>query len=306
LECLERVAPTDATVLLLGESGTGKELLASRIHERSRRRERPFIRVNCGAIPRELFESEFFGHAKGAFTGALKDRRGRFELAEGGTLLLDEIAEIPLELQPKLLRVLQEGEYERLGEERVRHADVRLIAATNRDLKGEVRAHRFREDLFFRLNVVPIEVPPLRERREDIPELARHFLRLISRQLQRPIPLLAPPEVRKLQRYDWPGNIRELRNLVERAVILSPPGELRFDLPAEPDALDRGPAASDATGEGAVLTEPMRKHRDRDNILEALKRTSGKLYGPAGAAALLHMKPTTLASRIRSLGIQRA
>jgi transcriptional regulator with GAF, ATPase, and Fis domain len=217
---IEVVAPMDATVLLLGDTGTGKELIARELHRRSRRKDNALIRVNCACIPKELYESEFFGHAKGAFTGAVKDRIGRFEAAAGGTLFLDEIGEIPLELQSKLLRVLQEKCYERLGEARTRRTDVRIVAATNRDLKREVAAGRFREDLYYRLNVFPIRVAPLRERREDIPLLASHFIELSVKELGCPRPKLTQAGLQTLQAYDWPGNIRELRNLIERAAIL--------------------------------------------------------------------------------------
>ena len=216
--------------MITGESGTGKELIARAIHEASSRRDRPLIRVNCAAIPRELFESEFFGHVRGAFTGAMRDRIGRFELADGGTLFLDEVGEIPLELQGKLLRVLQEGKFERVGEERTRAVDVRLIAATNRDLKQEVQRGRFREDLYFRLNVFPVESVPLRERREDIPLLAQHFLTRESKALKSEL-RLSEGDARRLSRYDWPGNVRELQNVIERAAILAQNGRLRIDLP---------------------------------------------------------------------------
>ena len=230
---IEIVAPTDATVLIMGETGTGKELIAREIHQRSRRREKPLVEVNCTSIPKELFESEFFGHAKGAFTGALKDRPGRFEAATSGTLFLDEIGEIPLELQSKLLRVLQEKRYERIGEDRTRCADVRIVAATNRDLQKEVAAGRFREDLYYRLNVFPLKVAALRERKEDIPLLATHFVELLAKDLGCPKPRLTRAGMETLKSYDWPGNIRELRNVIERAVILARGGALEFDLPAD-------------------------------------------------------------------------
>ncbi len=228
---IDLVAPTEASVLILGETGTGKELVAHEIHRRSGRKEKPLVRVNCASIPRDLYESEFFGHVRGAFTGALRDRAGRFEAAEGGTLFLDEVGEIPLELQGKLLRVLQEKRYERVGEERSRTADVRIIGATNRDLKGDVAAGRFRQDLFYRLHVFPIEVVPLRERLEDVPLLAEHFVEMSVRELRCARPRLTRENVAQLQRYDWPGNVRELRNVIQRAVILARGGALRFDLP---------------------------------------------------------------------------
>lgn len=302
------VAPTDASVLITGESGTGKELIARAIHEASARRRRPLIRVNCAAIPRELFESEFFGHVKGAFTGALRDRVGRFELADGGTLFLDEVGELPLELQGKLLRVIQEGQFERLGEERTRKVDVRLIAATNRDLAREVAAGRFREDLYFRLAVFPIRSVPLRDRIEDIPLLAQHFLQRVARRLKRTGLRLTHGDIRRLSEYDWPGNVRELENVIERAAILARGGRLQFELPAarsgqRPPAPARAPAPDgDRAG---LLTEAERRERDRANIVAALKICGGKVFGPGGAAELLGLKPTTLASRIKALGIDR-
>ena len=226
LHQIETVAPSDSTVLILGETGTGKELIARAVHQLSRRKDKPLIRVNCTSIPKELFESEFFGHAKGAFTGAIKDRAGRFEAAASGTLFLDEVGEIPLELQSKLLRVLQERSYERVGEEKTRSADVRIVAATNRDLKKEVAAGRFREDLYYRLNVFPLRVAALRERKEDIPLLAAHFVELLVKELGLPNPRLTRAGIEALQGYDWPGNIRELRNVIERAVLFAQGGPL--------------------------------------------------------------------------------
>ncbi len=228
---IDMVAPTDASVLITGETGTGKELVAHEIHQRSSRRGRSLIRVNCASIPKELFESEFFGHVKGAFTGAVRDRAGRFEAADGGTLFLDEIGEVPMDLQAKLLRVLQEKRYERVGEDRTRRADVRIVGATNRDLKKEAAAGRFREDLYYRLSVFPIQVAPLRERKEDIPPLAKHFVDLSVRELRIPKPRLTRAGIAKLLSYDWPGNVRELRNVIDRAVILARGGALDFDLP---------------------------------------------------------------------------
>ncbi len=297
---VDLVAPTDATVLITGESGTGKELIARAIHEASDRRDRPLIRVNCAAIPRELFESEFFGHVKGAFTGALRDRVGRFELADGGTLFLDEVGEIPLELQGKLLRVLQEGQFERIGEERTRSTDARVIAATNRDLKREVRAGRFREDLYFRLDVFPIESVPLRERPDDIALLAAHFLHGSAQKLKTPALRLTEADANRLRGYDWPGNVRELQNVIERAAILARGGRLRFDLPDGTVA----PAAPVAA-QPALLTEDDRRARDRANIVAALAACGGKVFGPDGAAEMLGIRPTTLASRIKALGIRR-
>ncbi|PZU90541.1 MAG: histidine kinase [Chelatococcus sp.] len=301
LSQVELVARTDAAVLVMGESGTGKELIASAIHEASQRRERPLIRVNCAAIPRELFESEFFGHVKGAFTGALRDRIGRFELAHGGTLFLDEVGEIPLELQGKLLRVLQEGQFERLGEERTRDVDVRIVAATNRDLRREVREGRFREDLYFRLDVFPIVSVPLRERVEDIPLLAMHFLDLCRRKLKTEGLTLSEGDVRRLCAYDWPGNVRELQNVIERGAILARNGRLFINLPES--ALAEPARIAPAVETSGILTEADRRRRDRAAIAAALEAAGGKVSGPGGAAELLGLKPTTLASRIRSLGL---
>jgi PAS domain S-box-containing protein len=301
---VELVAPTDATVLISGESGTGKELIARAIHEASEQSRRPMIRVNCAAVPSELFESEFFGHAKGALAGALRDRIGRFELADGGTLFLDEVGEIPLELQGKLLRVIEEGMFERVGEARTRKVNVRVIAATNRDLKDEVRNGRFREDLYFRLNVFPIVCVPLRDRREDIPPLAAHFLRIAERKLIIDELRLSIADVRRLSRYDWPGNVRELQNVIERGAILARNGQARIDLPEQ--ATVRGNRARRVAIERGVpvLTEEDRRERDRANIVAALEACGGKIFGRGGAAELLDVKPTTLASRIKSLGIR--
>ena len=303
---VELVAPTDASVLILGESGTGKELVAQEIHRRSDRRERAMVRVNCASVPREIYESEFFGHAKGAFTGAVRDRAGRFELANGGTLLLDEVGEIPLELQSKLLRVLQEGTYERIGEEKTREVDVRLIAATNRDLKSEVEAGRFRQDLFYRLNVFPIEVPPLRKRKEDIPLLAELFLQQASRRFNRECKGLSQGNILSLQAYDWPGNVRELLNVIERAVITSRAGSIRFDLPRSQSSKARKPHAT-ATGPATtVVSDAEMKRRDRENVLAALNQTNWQVHGPGGAAELLGIRPTTLASRIKRMGLKKS
>ncbi len=296
---IDLVAATDAAVLILGESGTGKELVARELHRRSRRASRPLIKVNCAAIPRELYESEFFGHAKGSFTGALRDRAGRFELADGGTLLLDEVGEIPLDLQSKLLRVLQEGELERVGEERTRRVDVRIIAATNRNLRAEADAGRFRQDLFYRLSVFPMELPPLRNRADDIPLLAQHFLERFARKLGRPRLKLTFANVQELQRYNWPGNIRELQHVLERACIVAADGRLRFDLPVESSKRTNERTAPAAA---PIMTAAERRQHEADNIRAALSASDGKIYGPNGAAALLVMKPTTLASRIKALG----
>jgi len=302
-EQVELVAPTDASVLILGESGTGKELVAREIHRRSRRSSHRMVQVNCASIPRELYESEFFGHVRGAFTGALKDRAGRFELAHRGTLLLDEVGEIPYALQGKLLRVLQEREFERVGEEVTRRVDVRILAATNRELKKEIEEGRFRRDLFYRLNVFPIEVVPLRERSEDIPFLAAHFLEQAVATLGCPRPRLTKADIVGLQQYDWPGNVRELRNVIERAVIASRGGELRLDLSGDAGGEVRDAAAPSPPPalHGEILPDAEIKRLERENILAALEQSRGKIYGPGGAAQLLGVRPTTLASRIRRL-----
>jgi len=299
---IDVVAPTDASVLINGESGTGKELIARAIHQASRRSAHPLIRVNCAAIPTELFESEFFGHIRGAFTGAVRDRVGRFELADGGTLFLDEIGEIPLELQSKLLRVLQEGQFERVGEERTRKVDVRIIAATNRDLRQEVGARHFREDLYFRLNVFPIHSPALRERPLDIAPLAAHFLKQTGKRLNMPGRRLRNSDIERLQAYSWPGNIRELQNVIERALITSTGADLNLDLPEESKA-PASPVIS-ATPADGFLTEAQMRDLERNNMHAALKAANGKLFGKGGAAQLLGIKPTTLASRLKRLDIE--
>ncbi|MBI1202504.1 MAG: PAS domain S-box protein [Rhodopseudomonas sp.] len=304
LRQVELVAPTDATVLITGESGTGKELVARAIHDASKRGHRPLIRANCAGIPADLFESEFFGHAKAAFPGALRDRVGRFELADGGTLFLDEVGDIPLELQGKLLRVLQEGQFERVGEVRTRRVDVRVIAASHRDLKAEVRKGRFREDLYFRLNVFPVELVPLRERTDDIPLLAVHLLRGAAKKLKTGPLRLSEADARRLTQYAWPGNIRELQNVIERAAILARNGRVRIDLPDFGGPLHTGRRNGSVLAKAAVLTEDSRRERDRDNILAALAACGGKVFGPGGAAELLDVKPTTLASRIKTFGIE--
>jgi transcriptional regulator with GAF, ATPase, and Fis domain len=301
---IDLVAPTEASVLILGDTGTGKELVAREIHHRSRRKGKPLIRVNCASIPKDLYESEFFGHARGAFTGAIKDRAGRFEMAEGGTIFLDEIGEIPLDLQSKLLRVLQEKCYERVGEDRTRLADVRIVGATNRDLKQDVATGCFREDLYYRLNVFPIQVPSLKERADDIPLLARHFMELSVKELRCSKPRLTRAGVAKLQSYDWPGNIRELRNVIERAVIISRGGALDFDLPVRnsPPPLATREATS---SEPEILTEPELQRRERENLLAALHQTNWKIRGADGASELLGVKPTTLVTRMKKWGLQR-
>lgn len=304
LQQLELVAPTDASVLVLGESGTGKELIAREIHRRSERKSHPMVKVNCASVPRELYESEFFGHEKGAFTGAIDKRTGRFELADGGTLFLDEVGEIPLALQSKLLRVLQEGEFERVGSGKTHRVDVRIVAATNRDLKEEVAAGRFREDLYYRLNVFPIEIAPLRERRDDIELLAAHFVTACCEKMRRPHPRITRSAIQRLTRYGWPGNIRELQNVIERAVITSTGGKLVVDLPDADDSIEAMPS-SIVVEETAVISDADMRRRERDNLLAALKEASWKISGPDGAAAMLGIKPTTLTSRMKKMGIKR-
>ena len=302
---IEMVAPTDATVLILGETGTGKELIARELHRRGRRKDKPLVRVNCACIPKELYESEFFGHARGAFTSAVKDRIGRFEAAAGGTLFLDEIGEIPLELQSKLLRVLQEKSYERVGEDRTRHTDVRIVAATNRDLKKEVAAGRFREDLYYRLNVFPIKVAPLRDRQEDIPLLAEHFIELAVKELGCTLPRLTRAGIETLQCYTWPGNVRELRNVIERAAIFARGGALEFDLPVT--GIDQMPSSPEESigHEQEYLTDAEMRRRERENLFAVLRKTGWRIKGVDGAAELLGVKPTTLISRIEKMGLKR-
>ncbi|WP_422930000.1 sigma 54-interacting transcriptional regulator [Singulisphaera sp. PoT] len=310
LQQVELVGPTDANVLILGESGTGKELIARAIHDRSRRRDGPMIKVNCASIPRELFESEFFGHVKGAFTGAIRDRIGRFELASGGTLFLDEVGEIPLDMQGKLLRVIQERTFERIGEDKPRSADVRLIAATNRNLKDEAEAKRFRQDLYYRLSVFPIVVPPLRERREDIPLLAAHFMRLSCRRMGIRDQPLTREQVAELQAHAWHGNIRELQNVIERAAILSLTGPLRFELTKPANIAVRSPDRSTSGEVGSASQMDILNYADlerleRESVLAALRKARWKVSGEGGAAEILGIKPTTLTSRIKAMGIHR-
>jgi transcriptional regulator with GAF, ATPase, and Fis domain len=305
LNQVEMVAPTNAGVLIHGESGTGKELVAREIHHRSLRKDKPMIKVNCASIPRELFAGEFFGHVKGAFTGAVSSREGRFGAADGGTIFLDEIGEIPLELQSKLLRVLQEGEYERVGEDKTRKVDVRIIAATNRDLKKEVEAGKFREDLYFRLNVFPIEVPPLRQRVEDVAPLADYFLQRTLNDMNRQKVSLTMRDIEKLQAYEWPGNIRELQNIMERAAISSVSGKLRLDLPnliVDKKELEECMKSVDKQ---KILTESEIVEIQRTNTIKALEACNWKIYGADGAADLLGVRPTTLSTRIKKMNIKK-
>lgn len=301
---VEAVARTPANVLILGESGVGKELVARAIHARSPRSDAPLVKVNCASIPKDLFESEFFGHIKGAFTGAHRDRVGRFQLADGGTIFLDEVGEIPMELQSKLLRVLQESEFERIGDDITRTVDVRVIAATNRNLEELVMAGRFREDLFYRLSVFPIEVPPLRERAEDIVQLAQHFLDQTCKDFGRKPLKMTKVQADAIGSYDWPGNVRELKNVIERAVILSKGSSLRLDLSLPESAALPGPVErSHNTVRGNVVTESQMRALQKENIITALEQTRWRVSGEQGAAELLGVKPTTLADRIKSFGI---
>ncbi len=307
IEKIKVVAPTDANVMIYGESGTGKELIARAIHQSSHRKQQPLIRVNCAAIPSELFESEFFGHVKGAFTGAVRDRVGRFELADQGTLFLDEIGEIPIELQSKLLRVLQEGTFERVGEEKTRQVDVRIIAATNRNLKEEVKHKRFREDLYFRLNVFPIYAPALRDRKEDIPLLVTHFTKLICDKRKINYLPFSQKHILGLQQYDWPGNIRELQNVIERALITVKQGAVSFKYLLEQDQQQNETTYQNIHNElqqiESVLTMQQLKELEINNLSLAVKQCKGKIFGDDGAAKLLGMNPTTLISRLKKLAI---
>jgi formate hydrogenlyase transcriptional activator len=301
------VAPTDSTVLIYGETGTGKELIARAIHDLSPRRSKPFVKLNCAAIPTGLLESELFGHEKGAFTGAIAQRIGRFEVANGGTIFLDEIGEIPLELQTKLLRVLQEREFERLGSSRTLRTDARLIAATNRDLEAMVSDQKFRSDLFFRLNVFPVHVPPLRERQGDIPLLVRHFTQQFSRHMKKVMETIPSATMDALCRYHWPGNIRELQNVIERAVIISTGpalsvdvADLKFPKTNHPEERVAPPNSTTNGGLNHLLEET-----ERQQVLQALKQCNWVVAGPDGAAALLGVNRSTLQVRIRKLGISR-
>lgn len=305
LSQIEAVAATSANVLVLGESGVGKEMIARAIHAESDRAEKPLVKVNCASIPKELFESEFFGHVKGAFTGAHRDRVGRLQLAAGGTVFLDEIGEIPLDLQGKLLRALQEHEFERVGDDRTVKVDVRVVAATNRDLEAEVKAGRFREDLFYRLSVFPIEVPPLRERAEDIVPLAQHFLERACAELGRDPLRLSKQQADNLRRHKWPGNIRELKNVIERAVILSKGGRARLDL-AMPLQAHAKPAEERTTvDEAEFVTDAEIRKLERANMIAALRHADWRIWGKEGAATLLGVKPSTLTYRMKVFGIRR-
>jgi formate hydrogenlyase transcriptional activator len=291
LRLVETVAPSDSTVLLLGETGTGKELIARAIHDRSRRKDRTFVKLNCAAIPTGLLESELFGHERGAFTGAISQKLGRLELADQGTLFLDEVGDIPIEIQPKLLRALQECEFERLGSTRTKKVDVRLVAATNRDLDKMIEAREFRSDLYYRLNVFPIRIPPLRERPEDIPLLVRYFAQKYGRRMEKKIESIPAASLKTLSSWHWPGNIRELENFIERAVILTRGTALEV------------PVSELRRAGAAVPTSSPHDLSERDEILRVLKGTNGRVAGPNGAAIRMGVKRTTLISRMKKLGI---
>jgi PAS domain S-box-containing protein len=307
LSQVEAVAQTPANVLVLGESGVGKELVARAIHAQSPRSAAPLVKVNCASIPKELFESEFFGHVKGAFTGAHRDRVGRFQLADGGTIFLDEIGEIPIELQGKLLRVLQENEFERVGDDITRSVDVRVIAATNRNLEELMVAGKFREDLFYRLSVFPIEVPPLRDRPEDVLQLAQLFVESICNDFGRAPLKLTRSQAAVINAYDWPGNVRELKNVIERAVILSKGSKLRLDLsmPANHSALPGSKESHDWKNEDQILTDKQMRELQKRNFIAALKATNWKVSGKDGTAELLGVRPTTLYDRMKAFNIRK-
>jgi formate hydrogenlyase transcriptional activator len=316
---VQTVAPSNSTVLLLGETGTGKELIARAIHDHSRRQKHTFVKLNCAAIPTGLFESELFGHEKGAFTGAISQKVGRLELADQGTLFLDEVGDVPLEIQPKLLRVLQEREFERLGSTRTRRVDIRLVAATNRDLETMVATREFRSDLYYRLNVFPIRIPPLRERREDIPVLARYFTQKFAQQMEKPIESIPSAAMKALVEWDWPGNVRELGNLIERAVILTrgrslevPLGELRRGsidrpssnaVPLDGTAIVRVVRETIAALDGKKNVADEYARKQREQIVCALTECKGRVGGVNGAAKRLGLNRTTLLSRMKKLDI---
>ena len=302
-EQIELVGPTNANVLIIGESGTGKELIARAIHEVSERKARPLIRVNCAAIPADLFESEFFGHVKGAFSGAISDRVGRFELADGATIFLDEVGEIPIQLQGKLLRVLQEQQFERVGDSKTRSVDLRVISATNQDLKKLIKENKFREDLYYRLNVFPIQSPALRDRIDDLPLLAKHFIDKVCRRINKPQPKISVAQMQLLEGYTWPGNIRELENIIERQIILAKDQKITFEqLTKENNDMA---ITLKTTEPSALMNASQHKALEKNNIEQALTHCKGKIYGTDGAADLLGLKPTTLASKIKKHQIDR-
>jgi formate hydrogenlyase transcriptional activator len=315
LELVETVATSDSTVLLLGETGTGKELIARAIHDRSRRKDRTFVKLNCAAIPTGLLESELFGHEKGAFTGAIAQKVGRMELADQGTLFLDEVGDIPIEIQPKLLRALQEREFERLGSTHTRRANIRLVSATNRDLEQMIAAREFRSDLYYRLHVFPIRIPPLRERKEDIPQLVSYFVQKFAKQMQKKIEAISPAVMKGLTAWDWPGNIRELENFIERAVIVTrgksleaPVGELRktntvaFPHAEQPNVEQVAEARTDSQSDQTSVADEYER-RQRDEIVRALTACKGRVGGADGAAARLGTNRTTFLSRMKKFGI---
>jgi transcriptional regulator with GAF, ATPase, and Fis domain len=302
---IDAVADTPASVLVQGESGVGKELIAHEIHLRSPRREGPLVRVNCASIPKELFESEFFGHVKGAFTGAHRDRVGRFRLADGGTIFLDEVGEIPMELQSKLLRVLQESEFERVGDDVTHSVDVRVIAATNRNLEELILEHRFREDLFYRLSVFPVDVPPLRERGDDVVQLAQYFLEQTCKDFGRDTLALSKAQADELRAYDWPGNVRELKNVIERAVILSPGKRLMLEMSMPGQAGATAASDNAVKRSDSILTEADMLEFQKRNIEKALETSGWRVSGDGGAAEILGVRPTTLADRIRKYDIRK-
>ncbi|HHU7310663.1 TPA: DNA-binding transcriptional regulator HyfR, partial [Escherichia coli] len=307
LQQVDIVAKSDSTVLICGETGTGKEVIARAIHQLSPRRDKPLVKINCAAIPASLLESELFGHDKGAFTGAINTHRGRFEIADGGTLFLDEIGDLPLELQPKLLRVLQEREIERLGGSRTIPVNVRVIAATNRDLWQMVEDRQFRSDLFYRLNVFPLELPPLRDRPEDIPLLAKHFTQKMARHMNRAIDAIPTEALRQLMSWDWPGNVRELENVIERAVLLTRGNSLNLHLNVRQSrllpTLNEDSALRSSMAQLLHPTTPENDEEERQRIVQVLRETNGIVAGPRGAATRLGMKRTTLLSRMQRLGI---
>lgn len=307
LQQVDIVAKSDSTVLICGETGTGKEVIARAIHQLSPRRDKPLVKINCAAIPASLLESELFGHDKGAFTGAINTHRGRFEIADGGTLFLDEIGDLPLELQPKLLRVLQEREIERLGGSRTIPVNVRVIAATNRDLWQMVEDRQFRSDLFYRLNVFPLELPPLRDRPEDIPLLAKHFTQKMARHMNRAIDAIPTEALRQLMSWDWPGNVRELENVIERAVLLTRGNNLNLHLNVRQSrllpTLNEDSALRSSMAQLLHPTTPENDEEERQRIVQVLRETNGIVAGPRGAATRLGMKRTTLLSRMQRLGI---
>jgi formate hydrogenlyase transcriptional activator len=298
LQLVEMVASTDSTVLLLGETGTGKELIARAIHDRSRRKDRALVKINCAAIPGGLLESELFGHERGAFTGAIIQKIGRVELADQGSLFLDEIGDIPLELQPKLLRVLQEQEFERLGSTRTKKVNVRVVAATHRNLEEMIQDKQFRSDLYYRLNVFPISIPPLRERPEDIPPLVWHFVRQFAKRMNKPVDAISSETMQALTRYPWPGNIRELQNVIERSVVVYEKGNL---------LIKKSWLSHESLSPVGVTPTPFKRSatEDREMIGAALAESRGRVSGPSGAAAKLGIPPSTLESKIRSMNINK-